>query len=71
MCVSGVVMWWKRRPAGALGAPLYPSDYRIPRGILAIGLGVSLAFPLTGIAILAFAVIDFLLPKRMKQAAMA
>lgn len=67
MCVSGVVMWWKRRPAGALGAPRYPSDYRIPRGILVIGLAVAVAFPLTGIAIVAFALIDFLLPKRLKE----
>jgi len=69
MCVSGVVMWWKRRPAGRLGAPRYPRDYRIPRGILGIAVAVSIAFPLTGIAILAFAVIDFLLPARFKQAA--
>lgn len=69
MCVSGVVMWWKRRPAGTLGAPRYPQDYRIPRGILVIALAVALAFPLTGLAIVAFAVIDLLLPKRLKQAA--
>ncbi|GAB2179382.1 PepSY-associated TM helix domain-containing protein [Dongia sp. agr-C8] len=68
MCVSGMVMWWKRRPAGTLGAPRYPSDYRIPRGILVIGLAVAIAFPLTGIAIVAFAVIDLLLPKRLKEA---
>lgn len=69
MCVSGMVMWWKRRPAGSLGAPLYPADYRIPRTVLVIGIAVSMAFPLTGIAIVAFALIDFLLPKRLKQAA--
>lgn len=69
MCVSGVVMWWKRRPAGSLGAPLYPVDYRIPRAVLAIALGVCIAFPLTGIVILAFAAIDALLPRRWKQAA--
>ena len=68
MVVSGVVMWWKRRPAGTLGAPRYPRDYRIPRSILGIAVVVCLAFPLTGIAIVAFAVIDFLLPKRFKEA---
>jgi uncharacterized iron-regulated membrane protein len=71
MCVSGVVMWWKRRPAGGLGAPRYPSDYRIPRAVLGIAIAVSVAFPLTGLAIGAFAAIDFLLPKRLKQAAAA
>jgi uncharacterized iron-regulated membrane protein len=68
LCVSGVAMWWKRRPAGTLGAPRYPADYRIPRAVLGIALAVSIAFPLTGIAIVAFAVVDFLLPKRLKQA---
>ncbi len=69
MCVSGVVMWWKRRPAGTLGAPRYPSDTRIPRGILGIAIAVSLAFPLTGCAILAFAAIELMLPRRWKEAA--
>jgi uncharacterized iron-regulated membrane protein len=30
LCVTGVVMWWKRRPAGEVGAPRYPRDYRKP-----------------------------------------
>jgi uncharacterized iron-regulated membrane protein len=68
MCVSGVVMWWKRRPAGRLGAPLYPRDFRAPAAILAIAAAVCAAFPLTGIGVALFAVIDFLLPKRFKEA---
>jgi uncharacterized iron-regulated membrane protein len=67
MVLSGLVMWWKRRPAGALGAPRYPRDYRIPRTILGIAVVVCLAFPLTGIAIVLFAVIDYQLPKRFKE----
>jgi uncharacterized iron-regulated membrane protein len=68
MALSGVVMWWKRRPAGRLGAPLYPKNYRAPAAIVAIALAVSVLFPLTGIAIVAFAAIDFLLPRRWKEA---
>ena len=67
MCVSGMVMWWKRRPVGSLGAPLYPRDYRIPRGILGIAVVVAVVFPLTGLSIVAFSIIDFLLPRRMKE----
>ncbi len=67
MSASGIVMWWKRRPSGQLGAPLYPRDYRVPVAIMVIALLVSAAFPLTGIAIIAFAIIDFLLPKRLKE----
>ncbi|MET3595138.1 putative iron-regulated membrane protein [Mesorhizobium shonense] len=68
MALSGAVMWWKRRPAGQLGTPLYPKNYRVPAAILAIALCVSVIFPLTGLAIVAFAVIDFLLPRRLKEA---
>jgi uncharacterized iron-regulated membrane protein len=65
--LSGLVMWWKRRPVGSLGAPRYPRDYRVPRFILGAGLVVAVLFPLTGLAIVVFAVIDFLLPKRLKE----
>ncbi|GAA4134946.1 PepSY domain-containing protein [Aminobacter aganoensis] len=68
MCFSGVVMWWKRRPAGQLGAPLYPRDFRAPVAIMAIAVVVCLIFPLTGLGIALFALIDFLLPKRLKEA---
>lgn len=68
MVVSGVAMWWKRRPSGRLGAPHYPQNYRMPIGVLVIAIAVSVMFPLTGIAVLAFALIDFLLPKRFKEA---
>ena len=68
MCGSGVVMWWKRRPAGRIGVPLYPQAYRIPRAIIGIAVVVAALFPLTGIGIVLFAIFDFLLPKRFKEA---
>ena len=68
MAVSGVVLWWKRRPAGRLGAPFYPRQYRAPLPVIVIALLVCLAFPLTGAAVMFFAVIDFLLPRRFKEA---
>jgi uncharacterized iron-regulated membrane protein len=68
MCVSGVVMWWKRRPAGRIGVPLYPRGYRIPVAIFCIAVAVSVMFPLTGIGIALFVIVDVLLPKRFKVA---
>ncbi|MEO6607384.1 MAG: PepSY domain-containing protein [Aestuariivirga sp.] len=68
LCISGVVMWWKRRPVGHLAAPLYPRDYRLTAGVGIIAAILGLAFPLGGLAILTFALIDFLLPKRLKEA---
>jgi uncharacterized iron-regulated membrane protein len=68
MCVSGVVMWWKRRPAGRLGAPLYPRNYRAPAAILVIAAAICAVFPLTGLGVAVFAIVDFLLPKHLKEA---
>jgi uncharacterized iron-regulated membrane protein len=68
LCVSGIVMWWKRRPAGSLGAPLYPRDYRVPKAILAIGALVSVLFPLTGLGLVLFTLVDFALPRHLKEA---
>jgi uncharacterized iron-regulated membrane protein len=67
LCVSGVVMWFKRRPVGHLGAPLYPREYSVPKSALGLGAILAAAFPLGGIAIALFAIIDFLLPKRFKE----
>ncbi|MGL4489983.1 MAG: PepSY-associated TM helix domain-containing protein [Rhizobiaceae bacterium] len=67
LCISGIVMWWLRRPAKQLGSPLYASDTRVPAGLLVIGALIAAAFPLGGAAMIAFAIIDFLLPTRWKQ----
>ena len=70
-CVSGVVMWWMRRPAGRIGVPAYPRDFRLGFGMAVIALAVGIAFPLGGAAILVLAIIDFLLPARLKEAGSA
>lgn len=67
-CVSGTVMWWKRKPTGELGSPKYARDFSVPAGIVVIGAILAAAFPLGGLAIAAFAVIDTFLPARLKQA---
>lgn len=68
MCISGMAMWWKRRPARQLGVPLYPRNFRAPAGILVIVAVICLVFPLTTIGVALFALTDFLLPKRLKEA---
>lgn len=70
-CVSGVVMWWLRRPIGRIGVPAYPRDFRLGLGMAVIAVAVGIAFPLGGAAILALALIDFLLPARLKEAGSA
>jgi uncharacterized iron-regulated membrane protein len=66
LCVSGVVMWWKRRPAGSgrLVAPGMPQDItRWKTGALVM-LGVALAFPLAGAALVGLMLLDALLISR-------
>ncbi len=59
MAVSAAVTWWKRRPAGSLGAPIVPSDWRVPRAILAIAVLAGIFFPLVGLSLLVVAAIEF------------
>ncbi|WP_291737219.1 PepSY domain-containing protein, partial [Leisingera sp. F5] len=63
VCVSGLVMWMKRRPAGAsrLAAPPEPAEMPFWKGAALIAVLVSLAFPLTGLALLAVLAFDVLL----------
>jgi uncharacterized iron-regulated membrane protein len=70
ICVSALVMWWRRRPAGELGllAPKVPG-YRIERG-LAIGiLGLAVLLPVFGASLVIVALFDRLLFARAASAA--
>jgi len=55
-------------PQGQFATPLYPRDFKLTIGVAAIAVALGIAFPLGGLAIACFAVIDYLLPKRLKQA---
>jgi uncharacterized iron-regulated membrane protein len=68
VCISGIAMWWKRKPVGQLGSPKYPREYRLSLPVGVLGAALAIAFPLGGLAIVVFAIIDFLLPKRLKEA---
>lgn len=60
MAGSGVVMWWKRRPAGSLGAPRLPANAQIPKTLLGMAVVAGLFFPMVGISMLAFAAFELL-----------
>lgn len=49
--VSALVMWWKRRPSGRLGAPLAPPGPRAKVAVLAIVLPLAILYPLTGVSL--------------------
>ncbi|MBB4954898.1 putative iron-regulated membrane protein [Agrobacterium vitis] len=67
LSVSGIVMWWMRRPQGAsrLMAPAIPADMRLWKGGAIVMLLVSLLFPLTGITLIAVLLLDMLLIRRI------
>jgi uncharacterized iron-regulated membrane protein len=58
MCVSAVLMWWKRRPSGRLGVPPMPPRKGVYIGLWAIAIVFGLAFPMSGIAIVVMILID-------------
>ena len=56
--VSGLVIWWKRRPQGKLGVP--PLRHDLPRWKVAVGVMIALgvAFPLVGLSLVAVWLVD-------------
>ncbi|MFV0473938.1 MAG: PepSY-associated TM helix domain-containing protein [Pikeienuella sp.] len=67
MAVSAIVMWWRRRPAGTLGAPRPPGDWRAPRAVLVIAVAAGLFFPLVGLSLAAMLLIDLALPRLWRR----
>jgi uncharacterized iron-regulated membrane protein len=58
MSGTGLVMWWRRRPRGTLGAPALPADLRLARGVVALVIAFAVFFPLVGASLLAVALGD-------------
>jgi len=67
LCISGVVMWWKRRPSGAfrLAPPPLPVDLPLWKGAVFIALLLSMAFPLVGLTLLVAMALDLLVLSRI------
>ncbi|MGV9008545.1 PepSY-associated TM helix domain-containing protein [Brevundimonas sp.] len=66
LAISGLVMWWKRRPARrglSLGAPPAPPGLRVRAAVLGIVIPLSLLYPLTGLSLLAALAIDRLVAR--------
>ncbi|MDQ2820701.1 MAG: PepSY domain-containing protein [Pseudomonadota bacterium] len=61
LCISGIVVWWKRRPAGTLAAPERRDDDHLATGVLAIAVVLGCLFPLLGASMLSVLLIDTLL----------
>lgn len=59
LCVSGVAVWWKRRPAGQLAAPPRREADRLAAGVVLIAVATGLVFPLLGASMALAALLDY------------
>jgi uncharacterized iron-regulated membrane protein len=67
LSVSGVVMWWQRRPAKTLGAPAMPANFPLWKGaVIVIGV-MGLLFPLLGVSLLIVLSLDYLVLSRIPR----
>lgn len=57
LTISGVAMWWKRRPAGRIGAPPRLSGARVG-GLVAALLVAGIALPLFGVSLIVIGALD-------------
>lgn len=68
LCVSGIVMWWLRRPKKAalrLFAPRAPADMPHWRGAMVLMLFLSLMFPLVGLTLLCALALEYFVVERV------
>ena len=68
MAVSGIVLWWMRRPKGSFGlaAPAAPSQaVPMAKGVVLLTLFLSLLFPLVGLTLLAVLALDLLVVRNI------
>jgi uncharacterized iron-regulated membrane protein len=67
LCLTSVVMWWKRRAGSGLrlAAPPLPRDMPLWQGAVVVGLAVSLAFPMAGLTLLAILALDTFVIQRL------
>ena len=65
LTVSGFVMWWRRRPDGALGAPPLPAMPTRIGGLVAILVPLAALLPLLALSLILLAAIEWLALRRI------
>ncbi|MBO4120664.1 PepSY domain-containing protein [Cupriavidus gilardii] len=69
LAITGFVMWVKRKPANALGAPSRPASQPPMRAWMAGLTVLGMIFPLMGITMLLVCMIDWLVARRTSEPA--
>lgn len=52
VCISAIVMWWRRRPAGTLGAPMPAARKSLSAGVITAIVLLGVLLPLYGVTLL-------------------
>jgi uncharacterized iron-regulated membrane protein len=68
LCTSAVVMWWRRRPAGTLGAPPALATARYPYALIGLLVFLGIFLPLLGISMLLVWLLECLCLRRIEPA---
>ena len=58
LAISGVTMWWKRKPKGRLGAPAAPPGPRVRAAVLGVVLPLAIFYPMTGASLIIALALD-------------
>ena len=68
LAVSGAVMWWRRKPGDALGAPPRQAGPAVAVSFIALLVALGLLLPLLGVSLLAILAIEALVLRRLPRA---
>jgi uncharacterized iron-regulated membrane protein len=67
LALSGIIMWWQRRPSKRLGAPPMPENFPLWKTAVAIIAVMSILFPLVGVSLICALLFDYLLLQRFPK----
>ncbi len=65
LSLSGVAMWWKRKPAGSLGAPVLVRRVRFSAGLIATMVAMGLYFPFLGASMIVVGLVERFILRRL------
>jgi uncharacterized iron-regulated membrane protein len=68
LSVSGVIMWWRRKPESTLGAPRAAAPKPVAIGFVALLVGFGVLLPMLGLSILAVLAVETLILRRLPGA---